>query len=170
MKYATALGIIMVLIITPGRAAESPVDLQSPVNRPIFGCLFETSLGTKKLDECYGLISNRCLDEVAEAGGNLGTRTIRGCAARELASWFDAWVDALEEATWSTLSVDLATGAWTDDLAPTLARFARVQARTEGQGRQHPDHRHPGMRAAGLWTLPGQGDDTQQAQADASFT
>ena len=90
MKYATALGIIMVLITTPGRAAESPVDRRSPVDRPIFGCLFETSLGTKKLDECYGLISNRCLDEVAEAGGNLGTRTIRACAARELASWYDA--------------------------------------------------------------------------------
>lgn len=85
MRVYLWVAILLSLCLLP-EASHAEQDGPSVLEK----CLQEVARAKRPLRDCYTVVSGGCLDEIANAGGNLSNSAIRVCATEQLAAWFEA--------------------------------------------------------------------------------
>jgi hypothetical protein len=122
LLHIALLSLINIAVMTTTAAADEPGRNS---DRSTSRCLLDVVLGRSSLSECYGLASGGCINEIVEAGGNLGIRAGSVCSQIELTAWYGAWAWTLEEALWGAENSEVAKNI--------LAQFAEIQAQAAGR-------------------------------------
>ena len=117
-----AAGPVVVQTSTAQTAPDPKVAPNKTARKMMLDCLSDAARGRSPVSRCG--VAGRCLDEINEAGGNLGNSAIRGCATSELMMWLTLWAEHLEVRLWMS-----ETGDPPGDSAAILERFARTQTR-----------------------------------------
>lgn len=109
------LALLPALSLAALAEAETPsAETAAAEHASIYDCLAAVAREQEDLANCQGLEVRRYLNQIAEAGGNLGLRAVSHAYAIELGGWLSAWTDALEESLWLAHDKERVLAAFTD--------------------------------------------------------